>query len=363
MKIELKEITIAELTDGYEDNAENGVVGFGGKLDIRPPYQREFVYKDEQRKAVINTILNGYPLNVMYWAEKDNEKFEVFEVIDGQQRTISICQYVNGDFSYEGRGFNNLQKDEKDRILQYKLMVYICSGTDSEKLKWFEIINIAGEKLTKQELRNAIYSGSWITDAKRYFSKSGCSASGIASNYLNGSSIRQDYLETAIRWISEDKIEEYMSKNQHEPNAGALWRYFQSVISWVEATFTNDRKEMKGLEWGFLYNKFKDKSYDAKKIEIEISKYMMDDDVTSKKGIYEYILTKDLKHLSIRAFSEAMKREVFERQKGICVKCKEKFELSQMEADHVTPWSEGGKTDKDNCQMLCKLDNRKKSNK
>lgn len=216
MKIELKEITIRELTEGYVDNAENGVVGYNGKLDIRPPYQREFVYKDKQRDAVIETINKNFPLNVLYWAVCENGRFEV---IDGQQRTISIAQYVNGDFSLNGLYFHNLQKDEQEKILNYKLMIYWCTGTDSEKLAWFKIINIAGEKLTDQELRNAVYSGTWVTDAKRYFSKNGCAAYQIGEKYLNGSAIRQEYFETAIKWISDNNIEEYMAKHQHEPNA------------------------------------------------------------------------------------------------------------------------------------------------
>ena len=230
MNIELKEITIQELSDGFQDNNENGVVGFGGKLDIRPPYQREFIYKDKQRDAVINTITKNFPLNVMYWAVREDG---TFEVIDGQQRTISICQYVNGDFAYQNRYFHNLKADEKEQILNYKLMVYVCSGSESEKLEWFKTINIAGEKLTEQELRNAVYTGSWVSDAKRYFSKSGCVAYNIGGDYLNGSPIRQEFLETAIEWISEGKIESYMATHQHDPNATALWMYFQSVITWV----------------------------------------------------------------------------------------------------------------------------------
>ena len=220
MKIELKEITIKELSDGYKDNNENGVVGFGGKLDIRPPYQREFIYKDKQRDAVINTITMHFPLNVMYWAVRDDG---TFEVIDGQQRTISICQYVNGDFAYMFRYFHNLENDEKKQILDYKLMVYVCSGTESEKLQWFKTINIAGEKLTEQELRNAVYTGAWVSDAKRYFSKNGCVAFNIGGDYLNGSAIRQEYFETAIEWISNGNIEVYMANHQHDQNASALW--------------------------------------------------------------------------------------------------------------------------------------------
>ena len=207
MKIELKEITVGELTAGYQDNQENGVVGFGGKLDIRPPYQREFIYKDKQRDAVIETITKNFPLNVMYWAVREDGNFEV---IDGQQRTISISQFVEGIFSFKTSKdvfyFHNLQTDEREQILNYKLMVYFCSGTDSEKLEWFKTINIAGEKLTDQELRNAVYSGSWVTDAKRYFSKNRCTAHEIGGDYLSGSAIRQEYFETAIKWISNGNI-------------------------------------------------------------------------------------------------------------------------------------------------------------
>lgn len=360
MKIELKEITVRELAYGYQDNAENGVVGYGGQLDIRPPYQREFIYKDKQRDAVIDTITKEFPLNVMYWAVREDGGYEV---IDGQQRTISICQYINGDFAFMFKYFHNLQNDEKEQILNYKLMVYICSGTDSEKLQWFKTINIAGEKLTDQELRNAVYSGTWVTDAKRYFSKNGCAAYGIGSNYLNGSAIRQDYLETAIEWISAGNIEVYMSNHQHDPNALALWMYFQSVITWVQNTFVKYRKFMKGVDWGTLYNKYKDFVYDTNTIEEETARLIADDDVSKKSGIYPYILTRDERHLSIRSFTDSMKQKVYERQEGICVKCNKHFDITEMEADHITPWHEGGKTNEENCQLLCKLDNRMKSGK
>ncbi len=364
MKIELKEITVRDLTNGYQDNEENGVVGYGGKLDIRPPYQREFIYKDKQREAVIDTITKDFPLNVMYWAVREDGNFEV---IDGQQRTISISQFVEGDFAYKSRYFHNLQKDEKEQFLNYKLMVYLCSGADSERLEWFRTINIAGEKLTDQELRNAVYSGSWVSDAKRYFSKNGCAAYGLGGDYLNGVAIRQEYFETIIGWIcgdnSNDSINNYMAKQQHEPNANDLWLYFQSVISWVKVVFPKYRKEMKGIQWGFLYNEFKDKKFDHKKLEEEIAKLMQDEDVTNKKGIYDYVLTHKEKYLNIRAFTDNQKREAFERQKGICPVCTEEYKIEEMEADHITPWHEGGKTSAENCQMLCKDDNRRKSGK
>ena len=358
MKIELKEITVRELTSGYQDNEENGVVGYHGKLDIRPPYQREFIYKDKQRDAVITTITKNFPLNVMYWAVRDDGSFEV---IDGQQRTISICQYVNGDFSYFFKYFHNLQKDEKEQILNYRLMVYLCSGTPKDKLDWFTTINIAGEKLTDQELLNAIYSGTWVSDAKRYFSKS--TRPKIGDDYLSGSANRQEYLETALDWISKGNIKVYMANHQHDPNANELWLYFQSVINWVKVTFPKYRKEMKGINWGFLFNEFKDKPLDHNKLEEEITKLMQDEDVTNKKGIYDYVLTRKEKHLNIRAFSDNQKREAYEKQNGICTVCLKEFKIEEMEADHITPWHEGGKTSADNCRMLCKEDNRRKSGK
>jgi hypothetical protein len=358
MTIKLIELSIRDLTNGFEDNNEDGVIGYGGLLDIRPPYQREFIYKDKQREAVIDTILKNYPLNVMYWAVREDGGFEV---IDGQQRTISICQFVNGDFAYLFRYFHNLQKDEQEKILNYKLTIYLCEGTDSEKLEWFRTINIAGEKLTEQELRNAVYSGSWVSDAKRYFSKTGCPAYGLGNDYMNGSPIRQDYLECVIDWISKGNIEVYMSNNQHEPNSNEIWLYFQSVINWIKTIFPKYRKEMKGVNWGFLYNDYKDLKLDSKKLEERITQLMMDDDITNKKGIYQYLLSNKEKFLNIRAFTDNQKRESYERQKGICVVCKEYFEIYQMEADHITPWHSGGKTSSDNCQMLCKEDNRRKS--
>ena len=371
MKIELKEITIRELTDGFLDSAEAGVVAYGGKLDIRPPYQREFIYKDKQRNAVIESVRRDFPLNVMYWAVRDDG---TYEVIDGQQRTLSICQFVNDEYSIEIDGhqlsFNNLQDDQQKQILDYKCMVYFCTGTDSEKLDWFTTINIAGKEHFPQEIRNAVYAGPWTADARRYFSKTSCPAYGLASDYIKGIPIHQDYLETAIDWHAEangdaEKIERYMSKHQHYKNATPLWHYFQSVINWVKATFPKYRKEMKGVAWGELYNKFQGKTPDTDKLEKQVAKLMMDDDVTKKPGIYPYVLDGDERHLNIRAFSDNMKREAYERQKGICPKCKEKkkWQLDEMEADHIKPWHEGGPTTAKNCQMLCKDHNRRKAGK
>lgn len=366
MDIKLKEITIRELTDGFLDSAEQGVVAYGGTLDIRPPYQREFIYKDKQRNAVIESVRSDFPLNVMYWAVRDDK---TYEVIDGQQRTLSICQYVNDEYFLDWGGhqlsFNNLQDDQRNQILDYKLMVYFCTGTDSEKLDWFRTINIAGEQHTEQELRNAVYAGPWTADAKRYFSKTGCPAYGLASDYMKGAPIRQDYLETAIDWISGGEIEKYMGKHQQDKNATKLWQYFQQVIAWVKATFPEYRREMKGVTWGPLYNHFKNEEYDTDELEERIAELMIDDDVTRKAGIYPYVLDGNESHLSIRAFTDAMKRAAYERQKGKCPKCpkakQQKLEIGEMQADHIKPWSKGGKTIPENCVMLCADCNRRKS--
>ena len=364
MDIELKPISIRELVEGYSDDGHDGVVGYGGRLDIRPPYQREFVYKEKQRNAVIESIKNDFPLNVMYWSARGDGSFEI---IDGQQRTISISQYYAGDYSVDQLYFDNLPADIKERFLDYKLMIYQCSGTDSEKLDWYRTINIAGETLVEQEIRNAVYAGPWVTAARRYFSKRGCPAYEIGGDYLRGSSIRQDYLETVIKWISGGDIEGYMGRHQHDESAAPLWDYFREVIDWLEATFIKrDRsriKLMKGQDWGGLHRAHKDADLDANKIEVEIGRLILDDDVTNQRGIYPYILTRDEKHLNIRAFTAGMRQRVYERQNGKCVICGKAFEISDMDADHIEPWSKGGKTVEENCQMLCRKCNQEKAAK
>ncbi len=361
MKIELHRMKVHDVVKDYQDSAEEGVTAYSGKLNIRPKYQREFVYSGKQRDAVIETVKKGFPLNVMYWMVNDDGGYEV---LDGQQRTISISQYVNNDFSLDGMMFHNLTTEEQNQILNYELMIYFCEGTDRERLDWFEIINIAGEKLTPQEIRNAVYTGPWLSDAKLKFSKSNCAAYLLANDggqLVSGSPIRQEYLEKALFWISDGEIREYMARHQKVQNANELWEYFQAVIGWVRTTFTKYRQEMKNVEWGLLYNKYHDTELDHIELESEISKLMQDEDVTKKSGIYPYVLTRQEKWLNIRDFSPKEKREAYEKQNGICVKCGKHFELNEMEADHITPWVEGGKTNAENCQMLCREDNRRKS--
>ncbi|MXW68070.1 MAG: DUF262 domain-containing protein [Gemmatimonadales bacterium] len=360
MKITLRKVTVAELVEGYRDDREGGVFGYGDKLDIRPPYQREFIYGPRERNAVIHSILKDFPLNVMYWADREDG---TFEVIDGQQRTISIAQYVEGDFSINEQYFYNLLPDIETTILDYELMVYVCTGTDSEKLEWFRTINIAGKKLTPQELRNAVYSGPWVSDAKRYFSRIGHGAHGLASDYLAGSAIRQEYLETAIKWISGGEIEDYMARHQHDADAKALWAHFRNVIDWVDSVFKTRPNLMRGVDWGGLYDAHKDAEIDKEWVEAETKRLITDDDVERQRGIYGYLLDGDERHLRIRAFSPTMKRRAYEAQGGKCTACGDEFMLAQMEADHITPWRDKGATVQENCQVLCRDCNRRKGAK
>ena len=325
-----------------------------------------------------------FPLNVMYWAVQGNGSFEI---IDGQQRTISICEYVEGNFSIPIGGhqlaFHNLQDDQKEQILDYELMIYFCEGTDSEKLEWFETINIAGEVLTDQELRNAVYHGPWVTAAKKYFSKSNCPASQIAGDYMANSlsPIRQEYLETAIKWINDGKVDEYMRDHQHDTDADELWLYFKGVIDWVAATFSKKRSQMKSVKWGPVYDEHKTGSFDPGKLEERVLALMGDVDVKKKSGIYEFLLggETDAKLLEVRVFDEKTKLAAYEQQtKGAelggtsnCPMCANHsnnntarlYDLNEMDADHVTSWSKGGATDLDNCEMLCAPHNRSKGNK
>ena len=364
MKIERKEIAIRDLVEGYSDDGEGGVVGYGGRLDIRPPYQREFVYRDRQREDVIRSVLAGFPLNIMYWAVRPDDRYEV---LDGQQRTISISQYVSGKFSIDDLYYNNQPDDVQERINGYEVTIYLCDGDASEKLDWFKIVNIAGERLTDQELRNAVYAGPWVTDAKRYFSRSGCAAKGIGDPYLKGNPIRQELLQTAIRWASEGKIEDYMGQHQHDADAKELWSHFRAVIEWIEATFPMKRPQiMRDVDWGSLHEKHRNDTLDPAALEAEISHLVglsgrgKTSPIRKQSGVYPYVLDRDERHLNLRAFDKAQKTAAYERQGGKCAACNNQFEFGQMEGDHITPWKDGGLTEDDNLQMLCMVCNRSK---
>ncbi len=381
MTIELHRITVRELVEGYADDVENGVRGYGGRLDIRPPYQREFVYKEKERNAVVSTVMKGFPLNVMYWVKKADG---TFEVMDGQQRTISLCQYANGDFSWgeldlAAKFFHRQPEDVQKKFLDYELMVYFCEGTPSEKIDWFKVINIAGLKLTAQEMRNAVYAGPWVSDAKRYFSKQGCVAQKLGAPYLSGSADRQEYLETAIEWIvqfgaqkvarvADKDIEDYMAIHQGDGEATELWLHFQKVVNWVQTLFPKCRKEMKGLEWGRLYKEFGGASggrYVPAELERQVAELMTDKEVQNNKGVYEFLLSGRTRgeKLNLRTFDDDDKRAAYERQEGVCPVCGNHFEYEEMEGDHIVPWSKGGKTVPENLQMLCRRDNALKSDK
>lgn len=369
MKITPLNIKIKDLIKGYENNDYDGVVAYEKKLDIRPPYQRNFVYNNKQRNAVIDSVMKGLPLNIIYWADREDG---TYEVIDGQQRTISICEYAKGNFaikmdsnSDDVFALHNLSKELKDKFLNYELLVYVCTGTDDQKLDWFRTINIAGEELYPQELRNAVYHGTWLSDAKVWFSRMNCPAQGLGSPYVNAKVNRQEYLEVALKWIAQKEnitIEKYMSIHQHDENADELWDYYQEIIEWIESVFTKKRKEMSSVDWGSRYLTFKDTKFNPKEIEEKISELYEDHELKNKRGIYDYILTGDSKYLNLRQFEDHVKKAIFEKQKGICVHCKKEFSFKEMHADHIKPWSLGGETIPENCQVLCQLCNAKKSN-
>ena len=373
MTIKQMEVTVRDITSGYVNNDEQGVRGYNGLLDIRPPYQREFIYNEKEQQAVITTVLHGYPLNVMYWVKRCDDAECPYEVMDGQQRTLSLCEYVDGKFSYEFKNFFNQPKDIQERILNYKLTVYVCEGEPSEKLEWFKTINIAGKPLNEQEINNAIYAGPFVSDAKRHFSKSNCGAFRLGKDLVNGTPIRQDFLKKALEWMADHETREghrqsvvgYMADHQHDPNANNLWSYFQQVLNWTITNFDLKRfkKIMKGLDWAFFYDKYSKETLDTAELAKRISTLMRDSEIQRQQGIIPYVLTGDERHLDLRAFPEDIKLAVWEQQKHICPLCGKEFDYEFMEGDHITPWREGGRTVIENCQMLCKECNRRKGAK
>ena len=370
MTIDKQEITVGKIVEGYINNDEQGVRGFGGQLDIRPPYQREFIYNEKEQKAVINTVLHGYPLNVMYWVKRSEDAECPYEIMDGQQRTLSLCEYVAGKFSYDFKFFANQPKDIQQKILDYKLDIYICEGTPSEKLDWFQTINLAGKPLNDQEINNAIYAGPFVTDAKKHFSKSNCGAYRLGKDLVNGTPIRQDYFKKALEWMAEHETRQghsqtllgYMGDHQHDPNANNLWTYFQNVLNWAITNFDlkKFKKIMKGLDWAALYDKYGSETLDTVALAKRISELMRDGEIQKPAGIIPFVLTGDERLLDLRAFPEDIKLAKWEDQGHKCALCGKEFDVEFMEGDHITPWAEGGRTIIENCQMLCRDCNRRK---
>lgn len=386
----LTDLTVREICEGfvYIQLEGKGLFGWSGKLTIQPEYQRNYLYAENDGKkeiAVIDSILKDYPIGLIYFNEPDKGKYEI---LDGQQRITSIGRFVTGKFAIKDKFgmeqyFTGLSQEEQDKILSYKLLVYICNGTEKEIKEWFETINIAGVPLNKQELLNATYSGPFVTLAKATFSntrnpqlqKWGC--------YVNGNANRQDILHTALEWVSkgEDNIGGYMSLHRNDNSIEELKTYFDTVIEWAKTIFGEPKSEMKCLEWGAFYERFHKNSYNPAEVQKRVNELYADEYVTNKKGIFEFVLDneKEMKLLSIRIFDDSTKKTVYTRQtnaareQGIsnCPECAKGHEnvrtkiykITEMDADHVTAWSKGGATTIENCQMLCKPHNRAKGNK
>ena len=382
------EITVKEICDGfvYSELEGKGLFGLSGKLTIQPEYQRNYIYASEGGKrevAVIESILKGYPIGLIYFNKVNDNNFEV---LDGQQRITSIGRFVTNKFAIKDANgneqlFGGFALDKKNRILDTKLLIYECEGTESEIKEWFRTINIAGVPLNSQELLNAVYSGPFVTLGKEEFSNSKNANIQKWSAYISGSANRQDFLERALQWVSKGNVSEYMSRHRNDNNIIELKDYFTSVIDWVSTVFIDVESEMKGLEWGRLYETYRKQPYNSKKVSEEVKKLYGDPYVKNRRGIFEYILggSIDTKLLEVRVFDDATKKSVYTKQAaeaektGVsnCPLCalghdsnKTKiWKLKEMDADHVTAWSKGGATDIKNCQMLCKTHNRAKGNK
>ncbi len=379
MMIDMLELKVEDLVQGYFEDESTGKVGaWNGKLDVRPEYQREFVYKEGQRDAVINTVLHGFPLGSMYFVDRGDG---TFEVLDGQQRIISLCRYACNAFSVKlpatTGGFNsinypNLFDNQLEAFRGYRLQAYVCLGTEEEKLDWFQVINIAGEELEKQEILNAVLHSAWLTKSKALFSRRNCPAHRHFGRYLKGDCTRQKYLETAFRWSADaegisgkDAVREYMQKHRHDENADVLWKYFEDVFDWVRGIFGKDvSAPMKGVEWGILYNRHRTKNFDPAHMQKRVEELLADRDVQKRSGVYEYLLegeTRDAERfLNLRRFKQADMAQKWKEQEGRCATCGKPFALDEMEGDHVIPWSRGGRTMPENLQMFCRACTRKK---
>ena len=380
------DITIKDICDGfiYNELEGKGLFGLSGTLTIQPEYQRNYIYADGKRDvAVISSILKGYPLGLIYFNKINKDSLEV---LDGQQRITSFGRFVTNKFAIKDENgmeqyFSGIAEDKQKKILEAKLLIYECEGEESEIKEWFRTINIAGVPLNNQELLNAVYSGPFVTLGKEEFSNSQNANIQKWSAYVSGSANRQEYLERALEWVSKDNVGDYMSRHRFDTNITELKNYFKSVIDWVSTVFTDVESEMKGLEWGRLYEAYKKQPYNSKTVSEQVKKLYADPYIKSRKGVFEYILggSTDTKLLEVRVFDEATKKSTYAIQtadaekKGVsnCSFCaighdanKTKiWKLAEMDADHVTAWSKGGATDNKNCEMLCKSHNRAKGNK
>ena len=380
------DLTVKDINEGfvYNEYEGKGLFGWNGKLTIQPEYQRNYIYADGKRDvAVIDSLLKGYPLGLLYFVKTGEDKYEI---LDGQQRVTSFGRYITNKFAIKDEHgmeqyFDGLAKNLQDKILNSQLTIYICEGEESEIKEWFKTINIVGVPLNNQELLNAIYSGSFVTMAREEFSNSQNANVQKWNAYIKGDVNRQDYLATALDWVSKGNIDNYMSQHRFDNNITELKSYFNSVIDWISSVFKDVKSDMRGLEWGRLYETYHNNSYNCNEVSEILCKLYADPQVQDTKGICEYILgeCKDTKLLNIRVFDDNTKRVVYEKQtevakvKGIsnCPLCalsegnnKNKiWNLKEMDADHVTAWSKGGATDISNCQMLCQTHNRAKGNR
>lgn len=381
MEIKRIAVTINDLCAGYvndsETDIEQGVYAYGGKLCVRPAFQRAFVYDRKQENAVIDTALKGFPLNVMYWVDNGDG---TYDCLDGQQRTISLCNFVDGITHFKGSWLNGgketylhtIERIDPERakaFLNYELEVYVCKGTKAERMEWFRTINIAGEELYEQELRNANYVGKWLTDAKRHFSKASpastakCPAERVGGQYTNKNANRQEILAQVISWyINSDKDEDicqYMEDHVNDNDASELWTYFNNVIDWVKEIFPGVYdKGMASVNWGKLYNHYADEDLDPDEISAkfdELIEFKANKELDVSVGkICEYCITRDEKLLKHRQFSEPQRTTLYKRQNGICPDCGQHFIKAEMQAHHIVPWYNGGLTDLTNGVMLCK---------
>ena len=386
------DITVKQICDGfiYNELEGKGLYGLSGKLTIQPEYQRNYIYADGKRDvAVIDSVLKGYPLGLIYFNTVTENGEKRFEVLDGQQRITSLGRFLTHKLAIKDENgmeqyFSGLPRDKQEKILDTKLLIYECEGEESEIKDWFRTINIAGIPLNQQEINNAVYCGPFVTLAKAVFSNSGNTNVQKWRSYIKGSVNRQDYLATALEWISAKQgmsVEKYMSKHRKNDSIAELEGYFNNVIDWVNGVFDTVYDEMCGLEWGRLYEKYHDNPYDPHKVGDKVNHLYFDEYVRNKRGIFEYVLggCADSKLLDIRVFEDVVKKYAYGRQtaeakeKGIsnCPLCAlgheatrtKIWELKEMDADHVTAWSKGGATNTDNCQMLCKTHNRAKGNR